>query len=98
MATSFKPSRLVAVTALVLVAGCDTVHANGSTDPGFGETAKYNAALQVIDPDPVVVAGASMPGSNGAVGAAAGKRYRTGTVTPVVHVQTTASGSSGPKR
>ena len=96
MATSFKPPRLAAVMVFVLVAGCDTVHANGSTDPGFGETAKYNAALQVIDPDPVVVAGAATPGGNGAVAAAAGKRYRTGTVTPVVQVQTTG-GSSGPK-
>ena len=96
---SFNPLRLAPLAALALIGGCDTVHPNGSGDPGFGESARYNAALQTIDPDPRVAEGAAMPGSNGAVGAAAAKRYRTNTVKPVEVIQTTggSTGSSGPR-
>jgi hypothetical protein len=99
MAMSFKPMRLAPIAAFMLFAACDTVHPNGSLDPGFGETARYNAAIQIIDPDPPVVAGAAMPGDNGAIGAAAAKRYRTDTVKPVERVQTSTGatgGSAGP--
>ena len=102
MAMSFNPLRLAPplclapIAGLMLVAGCDTVHPNGSLDPGFGETARYTAALQTIDPDPRVAANAAQPGDNGAVGAAAAKRYRTDTVKKVERVQTsTDSTSSG---
>ena len=100
MAMSFKALLLLPLAALAVVSGCETIHPNGSTDPGFGETARYNAAIQTIDPDPRVVAGAAQAGDNGAVGAAAAKRYRTDTVKPVERVQTTSntSGSSGPQR
>ena len=104
MAMSFKPMRLAPslglapIAGLMLVAGCDTVHPNGSVDPGFGETARYNAALQIIDPDPQVAANAAQPGANGAVGAAAAKRYRTDTVKPVERVQTSSTtASAGPR-
>jgi len=91
---------MLLVPMLLLATGCDTIHPNGSLDPGFGEAARYNAAIQTIDPDPRVVAGAAMPGANGAVGAASAKRYRTDAVKPVERVDTTGgtSGSSGPKR
>jgi len=95
MAMSFKPMRLAQIAALMLVVGCDTVHPNGSVDPGFGEVARYNAALQIIDPDPQVAEGAAMPGENGAVGAAAAKRYRTDTVKPVEKVQTSSTPTGG---
>ena len=95
MAMSFKPMRLAQIAALMLVAGCDTVHPNGSVDPGFGEVARYNAALQIIDPDPRVAEGAAMPGENGAVGAAAARRYRTDTVKPVERVQTSTTTTTG---
>src|SRR5215211_356847 len=40
--------------AALLLAGCDTLNQNNiSPDPYFGEAAKYNAAAQTIDPDPV---------------------------------------------
>ena len=104
MAMSFNFRRLAPFAGLMLSAlnlsGCDTVHPNGSLDPGFGETARYNAELQTIDPDPQVAAGAAMPGDNGAVGAAAAKRYRTDTVKPVERVQTsttTTGGGAGPR-
>ena len=97
MAMSFNPWRLAPLAGLMLVTSCDTIHPNGSTDPGFGETARYNAAIQTIDPDPRVVAGAAMPGDNGAVGAAAAKRYRTDAVKPIERVQTSTTGSAGPR-
>ncbi len=96
MAMFSKPLRLA--PAFLLIAACDTVHPNGSLDPGFGETARYNAALQTIDPDPPVVAGAAMPGDNGARGAAAGRRYRTDTVKPVERIQTSTTGEAAVPR
>ncbi|WP_309661005.1 hypothetical protein [Sphingomonas sp.] len=71
----------VAPLAALLLAGCDTINQNNiSPDPGFGETTKYNAAVQVIDPDPVYSAQDSHPGDRGDKGAAAVKRYRTDAV------------------
>ncbi len=100
MAMSCKALHVASLATLIVLAGCETVHDNGSTDPGFGEAARYNAAIQTIDPDPVEVAGAAVPGDSGALGVAAVKRYRTGTVRAVEKIQTTGgtSGPSGPKR
>lgn len=78
--------------AMLLLGGCDTLNQNNiSPDPGFGEAAKYNAAVQTIDPDPVYGPDDAKPGDNGAVGASAVKRYRSGTVKDV-QSQTTTSG------
>jgi hypothetical protein len=53
-------SRLLAAAALLALAGCqNTLYVRpalpqaGSLDAGVGETTKYNAAVQVINPDPV---------------------------------------------
>ena len=100
MAMSFNLRRIAPLAVLMLVAGCDTLHSNGSLDSGFGETARYNAAIQTIDPDPQVAEGAAMPGDNGAVGAAAARRYRTDAVKPVERVQTSTTvtgGGAGPR-
>ena len=87
---------LIASLALGLLAGCNTVNPQtGSVDPGFGESAKYNAAAQTIDPDPVYTADSAQPGDNGDKSAAAVKRYRTGTVKDVQVMQTTSGGSGG---
>ena len=94
---SFNPRRLLPLAALAIVGGCETIHPNGSTDPGFGETARYNAAIQTIDTDPRVVAGAAQAGDNGAVGAAAAKRYRTDAVKPVEKATTTTTGGESPR-
>ena len=86
--------------ALLLLGGCDTLNQNNlSPDPGFGEAVKYNAAVQIIDPDPVYDANGAQPGDNGEKAAAAVKRYRTDQVKKVeVMTTTTGSGSgSGPK-
>ena len=49
----------------------------GSLDAGFGETVKYNAAVQVINPDPVYGPDGAQPGDHGEKAANATKRYRT---------------------
>ena len=94
---------LAAPLTLVLLAGCDTVHPQTlSTDPGFGEAVKYNAAIQTIDPDPVYDENDSKPGDSGAKGAAAVKRYRTDAVKEVETLgtsagQATTGSGSGPR-
>jgi hypothetical protein len=87
---------------LVMVAGCSSLgttpadRAGGiSPDPAFGESTKYNAAVQIIDPDPVYAATDSQPGENGVRGAEAIKRYRTGAVKQVEQVSTSSGGSGG---
>lgn len=93
--------RLFGLPMAVILAGCQTsvLPQAGSLDAGFGETVKYNAAIQVIDPDPVYVDGGSQPGDRGDKGAEAVKRYRTDQVKEVESEATTSStgGSSGPQ-
>ncbi len=87
--------------ALIALAGCQSpLPQAGSLDAGFGEAVKYDMALQTIDPDPVYDANDAQPGSSGEIGAAAVKRYRTGTVKAVEKQGTTQSSSgssSGPR-
>lgn len=64
--------------ALVGLAGCARVQKPlDFVDPSFGESVKYNAAVQTINPMPVYTAANAQPGSNGDKGASAVKRYRT---------------------
>lgn len=95
-------SKLILTGAFALaLCGCRTGYTKhiGDEDPGSGETVKYNAAAQIINPDPVYPPGGAQPGSNGARAAAALKRYRTDEVKQVETMQTTsatgATGSSG---
>ena len=89
---------LIAVGALT-VAGCSTMNKNiGQEDPALGESVKYNAAAQIINPDPVYPAGAAQPGDSGVKGAAAVKRYRTDAVKQVEVMQTTSGTSGGSPR
>ncbi len=77
----------------LLLAGCDTLNQNNiSPDPYFGEAAKYNAAVQTIDPDPIYTEDGSQPGDSGAKGTAAVKRYRTDAVKEVEVMETTTGG------
>jgi hypothetical protein len=74
----------------------------GDEDPSLGEAPKYNAAIQTINPAPVYSADSAQPGSNGEVGAAAVKRYRTDKVKQTESIGTSSSGSgvgmsSGPQ-
>src|SRR5438067_6344129 len=87
---------LIPIIALAALAGCNTANTHiGDEDAGFGEAAKYNAAIQTINPAPVYSAAAAQPGANGDVGAKAVKRYRTDAVKPVETMQTTSGGASG---
>jgi hypothetical protein len=67
----------------------------GVEDAGLGESVRYNAAVQIINPDPVYPAGSAQPGDSGQHGAEAVKRYRSGTVKQVERMQTTSGGSGG---
>ena len=89
---------MIAAGALA-VAGCSTMNKNiGQEDPALGESVKYNAAAQIINPDPVYPAGAAQPGDSGVKGAAAVKRYRTDAVKQVEVMQTTSGTSGGSPR
>jgi hypothetical protein len=87
---------LVPMVGLIALAGCNTANTHiGDEDIGFGEAAKYNAAIQTINPTPVYPAAAAQPGANGEVGAKAVKRYRTDAVKQVETMQTTSGSASG---
>jgi hypothetical protein len=86
---------MMLIIGLAALAGCNTANTHiGDEDPGMGEAAKYNAAIQTINPSPVYPATATQPGSNGDVGAHAVKRYRTDAVKPVETMQTTSGSGS----
>jgi len=94
--SSSRIRALVLIVGLAALAACNTANTHiGDEDPGMGEAAKYNAAIQTINPTPVYPAGAAQPGDNGAKGQAAVKRYRTDSVKPVETMQTTGGGTSG---
>ena len=85
----------LALLALGSVSACNTVHEySGSVDPGLGEAAKYNMAVQTIDPDPVYSPDGAQPGDAGDKGASAVKRYRTDGVKNV-QTQSTGGASGG---
>ena len=88
---------LAAVSGAALLAGCQTdpLPQAGSLDAGFGEVTRYNAAVQVINPDPVYTADGAQPGDNGEKAAAATKRYRTDKVKETQRVTSTTSGGMG---
>ena len=68
---------MIAAALLAALAGCTTPNAEvGAGDPLLGESVRYNAALQTINPDPVYTDDMAKPGDNGEKGAAAVERYR----------------------
>lgn len=86
----------IAAIASVSLGGCNTVNSHyGDEDAAFGEAAKYNAAIQTINPVPVYAANSVQPGSNGDVGASAVKRYRTDKVKAPQSQSTSGVGGSG---
>jgi hypothetical protein len=63
---------------ILMLGGCNTTQKTiGMDDPYFGESVRYNAALQTINPDPVYPEGGMEPGSLGATSTAAINRLRT---------------------
>jgi hypothetical protein len=95
----FSKARMTAIAGSLALAACNTPYKDiGSPDPGFGEVAKHNAAVQIIDPDPVYRAEGSQPGDQGEKGAQASRRYRTDQVKQIEQATTTSSGSSAGSR
>ena len=85
----------VTVAGALMLAACNTANSHiGDEDPGFGESVKYDQAIQTVNPLPIYPPSAAQPGSNGVKGQNAVKRYRTDAVKPVETTATTA-GSSG---
>ena len=89
---------LCAILPIFVVAGCNTTKNIGQEDPAVGESVKYNAAVQTVNPDPVYPAGAAQPGDSGVKGAAAVKRYRTDAVKQIEVMQTTSGTGGGTPR
>jgi hypothetical protein len=88
--------RIFAAGAIALgLTACGMNQQIGTEAQSFGEAVKYDTAIQTINPTPEQVAGAAQPGASGAMGAAAIKRYRTGTVKNVEPMQTTSGTNSG---
>jgi hypothetical protein len=91
-------SRSLSIAAgALLLGGCSTMNKPiGAEDPAFGESVKYNAAVQTVNPDPAYPADSAQPGDSGVKAAAAVKRYRTDAVKQVEVIQTTG-GSGSPR-
>ena len=88
---------LLIISGALLLAGCSGMNKNiGMEDPSLGETVKYNAAIQTVNPDPAYPAGSAQAGDSGVKAAAAVKRYRTDAVKQVEVMQTTG-GSGSPR-
>ena len=89
---------LLLASSALLIGGCSTMNKPiGMEDPALGETVKYNAAIQTVNPDPVYPAGSAQAGDSGVKAAAAVKRYRTDAVKQVEVMETTSGGSGGPR-
>jgi hypothetical protein len=72
---SFK--HLLLGAGCLTLAACNTVNSHiGDEDPYLGESVRYNAAVQTINPDPVYAEDGAQPGDNGDKGAQAVARYR----------------------
>jgi hypothetical protein len=99
MAMFSKRRSAAAAAALVLLGGCNTLNNSLATPAdAFGESVKHNAAVHIIDPEPVYEADSSQPGDRGDHAADASKRYRAGAVKEVESVQTQSGGSGGGSR
>jgi hypothetical protein len=85
------------VCSVIILSGCsNTVHKTiGQEDLFLGEAARYNAALQTINPDPVYAEDALEAGSSGAKGAAALARYRADQVNARHKAEVSAARSGG---
>ena len=93
----FKALTISAVSC-ALLAACATPNPQsriGEEDPFFGESVRYNAAIQTINPDPVYPEGGMEPGGSGAKGAAAVARYRNDQVNQRHRTEVNAARSGG---
>ncbi len=88
-----------ALTRALLIAGTGIASfglgACAPVDPGFGESLRYDMAIQTVDPDPVYPEDGAKPGDNGEKGAKATERYRKGQTKPVQRESASSASSSG---
>lgn len=80
----------IGLVSATLLAGCGpTVYRDSTTAiPGYGNAVKQNAAVQIIDPQPVSAANVNIDLDGRRAGIAI-ERYRTGTVIPPEELRTT---------
>lgn len=78
------PTIPVIATILAITAACAPV------DHGFGEVARHNAELQIVDPEPRY-AGTAMEGESGQRAADAVDRYQRGEIKQPTQTSTTAT-------
>ena len=90
---------LISLISFTALSGCNTTQTHiGDEDAFLGESVKYDAAIQTINPAPVYSPDSAQPGANGAKGAAAVKRYEEDKVKPVETMQGGGTGmGSGPQ-
>jgi hypothetical protein len=94
----------LAAIGCAALAGCNTAQTHiGDEDAAVGEAVKYDIAIQTVNPAPVYGPDSALPGSNGDVGAAAVKRYRTDKVkqpqaqNPSSNMNGSSGGGGGPQ-
>ena len=89
--------RILLLPAVCLaMAGCNTAHkVIGQEDPFLGESVRYNAAVQTINPDPIYPEDGAEPGSSGVKGAAAVARYRNDQVNTRHRTEVSSARSGG---
>jgi hypothetical protein len=88
---------VILIASGVVLGGCNTAQTHiGDESAVLGEAVAYDKAIQTVNPNPVYPPNGAKPGDNGQLGAAAVKRYRSGSVKSVEAVST-GGASGGPQ-
>ena len=88
---------LILLAPAAALAACNTAQTHiGDESAVLGEAVAYDKAIQTVNPNPVYPPNGAKPGDNGQLGAAAVKRYRSGSVKAVEAVST-GGASGGPQ-
>jgi predicted small secreted protein len=88
---------LILLAPAAALAACNTAQTHiGDESAVLGEAVAYDKAIQTVNPNPVYPPNGAKPGDNGQLGAAAVKRYRSGSVKSVEAVST-GGASGGPQ-
>jgi hypothetical protein len=80
--------------AAVVMTGCGAYRDSLTPMPAFGNAVSQNAAVMIIDPQPVGAANTNIDFDGRAAGLAV-ERYREGKVIPPVELRTSGLGTSG---
>jgi hypothetical protein len=86
--TTYQAGLSVALIS-ILAAGCTDVYRQSGTPlPGYGNSVRQNAAVMIVDPQPVSAANTQIDFDGRKAGIAI-ERYRRGEVIPPVELRTT---------